>query len=243
MIVNEFPITIYGNLAAMSDLADRLMKARLHAGYETVQEAVDAMPGVVYSTYAGHENGASGFRAPTGQVYARKFRVNFEWLMSGRGPMLPSEERTVPIVGYAGAGPDGSVLFAEGQSNYGEASAPIDASDTTEALEVRGDSMHGLANDGWLIFYDDKKLPAAEHMGEPCVCWLANGKVLVKTPQPGSERGLFHLESVNARTLRDQAVEAMALITDIKTRAASKRYIRRHPEVPLVDLVVERSTP
>jgi hypothetical protein len=233
---------ISGKLIAMSEMSDRLMKARIHAGYRSVQDAADAMEalGVKYPTYAGHENGASGFRAPTAEIYAKKFKVNFEWLMRGKGPMLPDEERTVPIVGYAGAGPDGSVLFAEGDGNYGEATAPIDASETTEALEVRGDSMHGLANDGWLIFYDDKIDPSAEHMGEPCVCWLASGRVLIKEPQWGTAPGLFHLTSLNARTMPDVPVHAMALVTDIKTRAAAKKYIKRHPNMPIDDLVVEK---
>lgn len=228
-----------GKLISMSDLADRLMRARVHAGYESVSDAVDAL-GVKYPTYAGHENGASGFKAPTGEIYAKKFKVNFNWLMTGKGPMLPDGERTVPIVGYAGAGPDGSVLFAEGQGNYGEAMAPVDAAENAEALEVRGDSMHGLANDGWLIFYEDKTEPGAEHMGEPCVCWLASGRVLIKEPQWGSAPGLFHLTSINARTMPDQAVDAMALVTDIKTRAAAKKYIRRHPNVEVVDLVIHK---
>jgi len=230
---------ISGKLIAMSDLSERLMKARIHAGYDSVQEAVDAL-GIKYPTYAGHENGSSGFKAPSGEVYAKKFKVNFNWLMTGKGPMLPDGERTVPIVGYAGAGPDGSVLFAEGHGSYGEATAPIDASETTEALEVRGDSMHGLANDGWLIFYDDKAAPSPDHMGEPCVCWLSNGKVLIKEPQPGTEPGLFHLTSINARTMIDVPVDAMAVITDIKTRASAKKYIRRHPHIPIDDLVVVR---
>lgn len=147
--------------------------------------------------------------------------------------------RTVPIVGYAGAGPDGSVLFAEGQGNYGEADAPPGAAETSEALEVRGESMLGIANDGWLIFYEERIAPDPEHIGEPCVCWLANGKVLVKIPQPGTSPGLFHLESQNARTMRDQVVETMALVTDIKTRAAARRFIRKHPNIQIEDMVVE----
>ena len=223
----------------MTDLSDRLVRARKHANFDSATDAAKAL-GVSYPTYAGHENGSSGFKHSTGELYARRFKVSFDWLMTGRGPMIPDGERTIPIVGYAGAGPDGSVLFAEGQGNYGEAVAPIDASDTTEALEVRGDSMHGLANDGWLIFYDEKTLPGREHMGEPCVCWLANGRVLIKEPQWGSAPGLFHLTSINARTMPDVAVEAMALVTDIKTRVAAKKYIRRHPDIQIDDLVVDR---
>ena len=98
--------------------------------------------------------------------------------------------------------------------------------------------MHGLANDGWLIFYEEKTEPGPEHMGEPCVCWLSSGRVLIKEPQWGTAPGLFHLTSLNARTMPDVPVDAMALVTDIKTRAAAKKYIKRHPNMPIDDLVV-----
>lgn len=223
----------------MSDLASRLVKARKHAQFENAAEAAAALS-MPYPTYAGHENGSSGFRANSGEKYARRFGVNFEWLMFGRGPMLPQGERVIPIGGLAGAGPDGSVLFAEGQGNFGEVLAPPGSSDTVEALEVRGTSMHGLANDGWLIFYEERTSPNEEHWGEPCVCWLADGKVLIKNPQPTANPGLYNLESVNAPTMRDVAVDAMALITDIKTRKAAQRYIRRNPNSPVQDLIVTR---
>lgn len=220
-------------------LGQRLTKAREHAQFDSAAEAAAAL-GVAYSTYAGHENDSSGFRAKSGELYARRFRVNFDWLMTGKGQMLRQSERTIPIVGLAGAGPDGSVLFADGDGNFGEVPAPVDAAETTEALEVRGNSMHGLANDGWLIFYEEKTEPNREHFGEPCVCWLAGGRVLVKTPQPTAAPGLYNLESVNAPTMRDVPVDAMALVTDIKTRAAARRFIRRHPDTNIEDLPTTR---
>jgi hypothetical protein len=222
----------------MSELSERLVKAREHAGFANAAEAAEAL-GVAYSTYAGHENGSSGFKYKTGELYARRFKVDFTWLMTGKGSMIPDTEFMVPIVGLAGAGPEGSVLFSEG-GNFGEVPAPADASETTEALEVRGNSMHGLANDGWLIFYDERVAPSVEHMGEPCVCWLANGHVLVKIPQPSATPGLYHLESVNAPTMRDIAVDAMALVTDIKTRKAAQKFIRRNPTIQIDDMVVPR---
>lgn len=220
-------------------LADRLVKARQYANFENAAEAAAAL-NVPYPTYAGHENGSSGFRAKSGEVYARRFRVSFDWLMTGRGSMLPKGERLIPIVGLAGAGPDGSVLFAEGDGNFGEVVAPVDAADTAEALEVRGSSMHGLANDGWLIFYEEKTEPNEEHFGEPCVCWLAGGRVLVKIPVPTATPGYYNLESVNAPTMRDVVVDAMALVTDIKTRKAAQRFIRRNPGTSIEDLHTTR---
>lgn len=148
----------------------------------------------------------------------------------------------IPIIGLAGAGPDGSVVFSEGQGNFGEVDAPIGASKGTVALEVRGNSMHGLANDGWLIFYDERTEPRLEYMGEPCVCWLEDGHVLVKIPQPTREPGLFHLESANAPTMRDVPVREMAAVTDIKTKRAAGKYIRRNPDQPIDDVKTEPTT-
>lgn len=69
------------------DLNERLIAARKHAGYDSATEAAEAL-GVPYGTYSGHENGASGFRADKGELYARRFKVRFEWLMRGTGPMV-----------------------------------------------------------------------------------------------------------------------------------------------------------
>jgi hypothetical protein len=69
------------------DLHERLVAARKQAGYETAVEAAEAV-GVPYGTYSGHENGSSGFRADKGEIYARRFKVRFEWLMREIGPMV-----------------------------------------------------------------------------------------------------------------------------------------------------------
>jgi hypothetical protein len=85
------------------ELHERLRAARIRAGFKTMADAVNAL-GVEYPTYAGHENGQNGFRAKTGQLYARKFKVRFEWLMSGTGPMDgtdPTLEEFVRLVPLA----------------------------------------------------------------------------------------------------------------------------------------------
>jgi len=69
------------------DLHERLVAARKQAGFETAVDAAEVV-GVPYGTYSGHENGSSGFRSDKGEIYARKFKVRFEWLMRGTGPMV-----------------------------------------------------------------------------------------------------------------------------------------------------------
>jgi len=146
-----------------------------------------------------------------------------------------SRERMVPILGLAGAGPNGSVLFSEGQGNLGEVPAPPGASESAVALEVRGDSMRGTADDGWLIFYEDPTEPREEYMGQPCVCWLEDGHVLVKTPELTRYPGLYNLTSFNASTIREVPVRQMALVMYILPREAARKYIRRNPDQAVVN--------
>jgi transcriptional regulator with XRE-family HTH domain len=68
----------------MTDPNERLIQARKMAGFSTAQEAADSL-GVKYPTYAGHENGTTGMRAPVAEKYAKKFRVSIDWLLTGKG--------------------------------------------------------------------------------------------------------------------------------------------------------------
>lgn len=81
------------------ELHERLALARKQAGFESATDAAEAL-NVPYPTYAGHENGSSGFRAKAGAKYARRFKVRFEWLMLEQGPMRDGAEEaaTDPIV-------------------------------------------------------------------------------------------------------------------------------------------------
>lgn len=216
------------------DYAQRLERARVSRGFKTAAEAARFF-GWPYETYIQHENGTRGVTRAASK-YSAAYRVSEAWLLTGEGDGPEGAPTTVKIVGLAGAGPDGTVLFATGDGNFGEVPAPKGASPHTEALEVRGDSMRGLANDGWLIFYDEKESPRAEHMGEPCVCFLEDDRVLVKTPYPGSQPGLFHLESVNAPMMMDIPVRHFAFVTDIKPRRSAQKFIMRNPDEAVQDV-------
>lgn len=195
---------------------ERLKQARINAGYKSAKDAADAL-GVKYPTYAGHENGASGtgFRPEDGQRYARKFKVSFEWLMSGRGSMLTSTPRTTTIAGKAGASTDGRVIYAEGQGGLGAVLLPEGATEGSVAIEVEGYSMGFLA-DGALIFYSEThSAPTDDMLGLIVVVGLDDGSVLLKKLLRGSEPNLYDLESINGPTLRDQRVTWAAHIDSI----------------------------
>lgn len=217
------------------DFAKRLEQARIARGFGTAKDAARYF-GWTYETYIQHEQGIRGISRAAGK-YAKAFRVSEAWLLTGEGD-IDSGPRMAPIVGKAGAGPEGTVLFATGDGNFGEVQAPLDSAPDVEALEVEGNSMYGVANDGWILFYEDKEPPSEKHMGELCVCWLEDDRVLVKIPYPGSQARLFNLESANAATLRDVPVRAFALVTDIKTRPAARKFVKNNPDHPVADLKI-----
>lgn len=207
------------------DPAKRLEQARIARGFETAKAAAEFF-GWKYDSYIQHESGTRGIPRAAAR-YAKAFRVREGWLLTGEGEGPDGSPLTVEIAGKAGAGPDGAVVFGTGDGSLGEVPAPIGATVNTRALEVQGDSMRGLANDGWLVFYDEKEPPRLEHMGEPCVCFLEDERVLIKTPHPGSSRGLFHLESFNAPIMLDVPVRYFALVTDIKPRRSANKHLSK----------------
>lgn len=85
---NGFSVGRYGNVSDMSDVSERLIKARKKASFDTAAEAAEAL-GVRPSTYYSHENGSIGLRAKVAEKYARKYKVSLDWLLTGRGDMSP----------------------------------------------------------------------------------------------------------------------------------------------------------
>lgn len=102
------------------ELHERLAAARKQAGFETAVDGAAAV-NVPYGTYSGHENGSSGFRADKGEIYARKFKVRFEWLMRGTGPMvdLASKYREL-LTTFDSLPPDLQANYAEILRNLAE---------------------------------------------------------------------------------------------------------------------------
>jgi transcriptional regulator with XRE-family HTH domain len=103
-------------------------------------------------------------------------------------------ERTVPLVGYVGAGA-AAHFYAAGDGNLGEVPAPEDATPETVAVEIRGESLGSLF-DQWLVFYDEVRSPVTHDMiGRLCVVGLPYDRVLIKQIRPSKSPGLYHLLS------------------------------------------------
>src|SRR5688572_5046381 len=136
----------------MSTPKTRLRQARIAAGFESLAEAVRHL-GVKYPTYAGHENPNSpgGIQTAAAELYARKFKVSLEWLLTGRGDMrgqgvIPAEIEVagLPILGEIRAGTwlETSFIDSEGEPEMlAVARDPRFPRARQYALRVVGNSM------------------------------------------------------------------------------------------------------
>lgn len=219
------------------EIGARLRTAREAAGYKSAAAAAEALR-MAYPTYAGHENGSRGLKKNL-ERYAQFFRVSVDWLLRAKGAGPGESITSVPIVGKAGAAPDGTVMFARGDGNLGAAEAPFYANAETRALEVEGESMRGIADDGSLIFYDEREAPNDTHVGELCICWLEDERVMIKYPYRGAG-GLWSLESTTAATLRDVSIRWFAHVTSIVPRRTARQIVRKHVDLEIEDTTISK---
>ena len=211
----------------MDGRAARLRQARIDRGFETAAAAADAF-GWSRNTYASNENGNAPFSYRRAKEYAAAFGVRPEWLYDAAGPMAAAgEPGFVQVIGRVGANPEGVVLFATGQDPAELAPIPPGGTDKAAALKVVGHSMHGVADDGALIYFEDQRTPPTPDMlGHVVVVETDTDEVLVKRLLRGSRPGLYDLESVAGPMRRDARLRWAAHITAITPPFQARRIIR-----------------
>lgn len=202
----------------MGEPWERLQQARRKAGFE---QAVDAARAYGWSetTYTSHENGTRGLRPDVAARYAKAFKVSPEWLLYERGRQAqknaPAAKRMAPLVGYVGASAEAHYVPA---GELGTVEAPAGSTESTVAVEIRGDSL-GPLFDRWLVFYDDVRRPVtADLIGRLCVVGLEDGRHMVKKIRRSKTKGLFHLISNTEAPILDVAIEWAALVKTMVPR-------------------------
>lgn len=199
----------------MRSPADRLKDARRKAGYTSAKDAA-ARVGVPYFSYVQHESGTRNMTTERAEQYARAFGVTMDWLLTGRGNGGGSP-RTVPLVGYVGAGAEAH-FYGAGDGNLDYVDAPPGSTTDTVAAEIRGPSL-GPLFDRWLVFYDDVRAPVTPDLfGRLCIVGLPDERVLVKQIKPAGLPHHFHLLSNNEEPMFDQEVNWAARVTAMTPR-------------------------
>jgi hypothetical protein len=217
----------------VSTRGERLRAARARRGFKSARIAAKAL-GVALSTYGAHERaeaaGGRDYGPNEAKLYALRFGVSPEWLLTGRGqgprdefagiPFVPEEETRpkVPVIGYVGAS-DEAHFYAVAQGDLDHVLQPSGSTNTTVAVDIRGDSLGSWFN-RWLAFYDSvRRPPASDLIGELCIVGISDGRILLKQVQRGGAEGLYNLSSPGRPTIIDAKIEWAAKITSISQRS------------------------
>jgi transcriptional regulator with XRE-family HTH domain len=134
-------------------------------------------------------------------------------------PPLDDHSRTVPVVGYVGAGA-ATHYYAVSQGELDRVPAPEGDKGKTVVVEIRGDSL-GKAFNQWLVFYDEVHRPVDRDLhGKLCVVGLADDRILVKKLHVKGG-GLFDLISntEDEEPIRNVAVEWAAKVKRLEPRS------------------------
>lgn len=201
----------------MTEPKDRLQEVRRKAGFPDAAAAAKAF-GWTVPTYQSHENGNRGLRPAVAERYGKAYKVAAEWLLYGRNRDSRAQRPApgmVPLVGYVAAGAEAHFLPA---GELGEVEAPAGSTESTVAVEMRGDSW-GTFFDRWLVYYDEVRRPVTgDLIGKPCIVGLEDGRVLIKRIQRSRSKGLFHLYSPASDPITDVAVEWAAKVKSMVPR-------------------------
>lgn len=122
-------------------------------------------------------------------------------------------ERTVPIAGFVSAGAEAKFIpLPAGELD--RVPAPPGATDLTQCLQVRGDSL-GELFDRWLVFYDDVRSPITPDLiGKLCIVGLADERVVVKKIK--REGGHYVLVSNTEPPIVGATIVWAAKVTDMR---------------------------
>jgi transcriptional regulator with XRE-family HTH domain len=187
----------------MDTIAKRLKWAREQKlGKDSVPSEVARDHRWTVSTYLGHENGDRNPSRASAKKYARTYGVRWEWLLEGEGQPSTKGIRRPTIAGRVGAGAE----IIPVDDEHGHDPVDLPPPDVIPVV-VQGDSMYPRYFNGETLFYLPEQRAPDELIGRECVVKLEDGRMLVKIVRKGARRNRFNLESWNAPTLEDQAIE------------------------------------
>lgn len=213
--------------------SDRLRRARIEAGFTHAIDAIEKF-GFPQGTYNANENGNAPFSFKKAKAYAAAYKVRAEWLYDGVEPMREpgssskAEEDLIRVIGIVGAASGGEVVMDTAHDRWDFVPVAPGGSHKASALEVRGGSMPGIAEDGALLYFEEQVTrPGKDMLGRVVIVATMDGRVLVKRLLRGSAKNLFDLESLLGATIEDAQLKWAAHITAIVPPYHAQKIIRR----------------
>ena len=185
---------------------ERLREARIKAGFRSMKAAAEAYDWS-YNTYKANECGTRLMSKDNAQKYAKRFKVDLQWLLFGENKPTAPSGMHIEIKNEVGAGAE-VYPFEEGVID--EEWIPVNFNN---GIVIKGDSMYPMFDPGTLIVFEDGMdwvAPSRQILDTVCLCKLKDGRQLIKRVQEGSGPGFWDLQSLNAPIIRDvELVEVM----------------------------------
>lgn len=145
-------------------------------------------------------------REPKGQAMERIRSLAIE---AGVIERLPKPANQAPLMGRVGAGAEIMVEHEQVPADgYDLVELPFTFVDPVIAFEVIGDSMLPVYEPGEVIVcLRDQVRSTDSYLGKRVVVRTVGGRRFIKRLMRGSHRGLYNLDSWNARTIEDVRLE------------------------------------
>lgn len=198
------------------NLGEKIRKIRVSMGLEQDQFAEKL--GTTQSTVSRWERGSK-----PGADFLRKIadmaNTTIDRLL-GIDDLAAVPANQIPVVGYVGAG---ATVIPFDDYAKGDGMAYVDrpafVTGQAVAVEVRGDSLWPVAEDGWRLVYTGQQAVLEEEvLNRLCIVQLVDGRMLVKRIAKGSIPQRYHLISTNAPIMEDievvWAARVKAIIPD-----------------------------
>lgn len=133
---------------------------------------------------------------------------------------LTSPTDHIPVVGYVGAG---AAIMPYDDYSHGDGHDFVERPPFVEgkavAVEVKGDSLYPVAEDGWRLVYAGEQTVIEEDvLNKLCVVQLEDGRMLVKRLMRGTKPQHYHLASTNAPLIEDVRITWAARVKAIIPR-------------------------
>lgn len=181
--------------------------AELRQARDWSQEHLAKLVGTTNQQIGRLESGARRLTVDWMERVAQAFGVNPADLLA------PSGQRTIPLVGYVGAGAE---VFAIDDHAKGDGLEQVECpwdglSPSTVAVRVKGDSMMPAYFDGDLIFYEQQYTDFTHLLGKECVVALADGRKFIKQLRR-TQSGQWYLHSHNAEPILGVQIEWAARV-------------------------------
>lgn len=123
----------------------------------------------------------------------------------GVDDLLTANTDKIPVIGYVGAG---AMVVPFDDYAHGDGIDHIERPPFIEgravAVEVQGDSLFPVAENGWrLVYAGEQTMLEDDVLNRLCVVRLVDERMLVKRVIRGSRPGRYHLLSTNAPVIED----------------------------------------